>query len=404
MSEHEIKCQAAHCSAAADEQLERQNRELTILYQVSEALNRSTDVHTALEQTLILVAEWLGLHSGWVWLLDAEERPYLAASLKLPPFLQRPAQMEGWLCLCLQTFVEGDLAGAANLNVLECSRLKKARSGSEGLRFHASIPLYLDKKKLGVMNVAGPEWCKLSFEELMLLNTIGNHVAVAVERARLAEESARIARLQERNRLAREIHDTLAQELGAISLYLESVDALLPSNPQKAGEQVRRALDLTREALGEARHSVQDLRASTLEGRTLGEALHDLTTQFTHRTGIETHLEIKAHSHNLPSQVEAELYRIAQEALSNVRKHAEAHCVRIQMLEQEHDQLILQIQDDGKGFPRSTCEERTTFGLLGMRERAEMLGGTLSVRSLQHEEEHGTIVFVRVPLRAATAS
>lgn len=404
MNQHEIKCQAMHCSTAADQQLERQNRELTILYQVSEALNRSTDVHTALERTLILVAEWLGLHSGWVWLLDAEERPYLAASLQLPPFLQRPAQMEGWLCLCLRTFVEGDLEGAANLNVLECSRLKKAKSGSQGLLFHASIPLYLDRKKLGVMNVAGPEWHRLSPEELMLLNTIGNHVAVAVERARLTEESARIARLQERNRFAREIHDTLAQELGAISLYLESVDALLPTNPQKAGEQVRRALDLTREALGEARHSVQDLRASSLEGRTLGEALHDLTTQFTHHTGIETHLEVKTHSHNLPSQMEAELYRIAQEALSNVRKHAEARCVTIQLLEQEHDQLILQIQDDGKGLPNPTSEERATFGLLGMRERAEMLGGTLSVLSLQDGEEHGTIVFVRVPLRTAPTS
>jgi len=102
--------------------------------------------------------------------------------------------------------------------------------------------------------------------------------------------------------------------------------------------------------------------------------------------------------------VEAELYRIAQEALSNVRKHAEAHCVRIQLLEQEHDQLILQIQDDGKGFPRSTCEEHASFGLLGMHERAEMLGGTLSVRSLQQNEEHGTVVFVRVPLRATPAS
>ncbi len=402
MDQQEIQCQGKRCSVAAEKQLELQNRELTILYQVSEALNRSTDVHTALEQTLILVAEWLGLHSGWVWLLDAEERPYLAASLQLPPFLQRPAQMEGWLCLCLQTFVEGDLAGAANLNVLECSRLKKARSGSEGLRFHASIPLYLDQKKLGVMNVAASEWRMLTPEELMLLNTIGNHVAVAVERARLAEEIAHIARLQERNRLAREIHDTLAQELGAISLYLESVDALLLTRPQRAGEQVRKALALTREALGAARDSVQDLRASSLEGRTLGEALHDLTTQFTHHTGIETHLEVRAQAHHLPSHMEAELYRIAQEALSNVRKHAEAHCVGIQLLEQEHDQLILQIQDDGKGFSLPIGTEHATFGLTGMRERAEMLGGTLSVRSLQQSEEHGTIVFVRIPLRTAS--
>lgn len=382
--------------SGAEERLERQNRELTILYQISEALNSATDVHTALENTLILVAEWLGLHSGWVWLLDAQSRPYLAASLNLPPFLQCPAQMEGWLCFCLQRFVEGGMEGAGNINVLECSRLKKAKSGSEGLRFHASIPLYLGEKQIGVMNVAGPQWCKLNRDELMLLSTIGNHVAVAVERARLAEESARIARLKERNRLAREIHDTLAQELGAISLYLESVDALMPDHPQKAAEQVRRALELTREAMAEARHSVQDLRASSLQGRTLNEALDDLVTQFTHHTGIEAHLEVKMHHYDLPSQVESDLYRITQEALSNVRKHSGGRCVSIQLTEDEHEVLSLQVQDNGKGFSTSTMQNGGTFGLLGMRERAEMLGGTLAVKS---SKGRGTIVLVRVPLK-----
>lgn len=396
MNEPEIAAEELLAPPGTDKQLERRNRELTILYQISKTLNSSTDVHSALESTLILVAELLALRSGWVWLLDAEDRPYLAASLNLPPFLQHPAQMEGWLCHCLNTFVEGDLEGAANVNVLECSRLKKAKSGSQGLRFHASIPLYLGKKKLGVMNVAGPEWCGLGREDLRLLNTIGNQVAVAVERARLAEEGARIARLQERNRLAREIHDTLAQELGAISLYLESVDALLPIDPQKAVEQVQKALGVTREALAEARHSVQDLRASSLAGRTLSEALHDLATQFTHRTGIETHLEVKMRRYDLPSQVESDLYRIAQEALSNVRKHSGGRCVSIQLLEDEHETLTLRVQDNGKGFAPSTEEKNSTFGLLGMQERADLLGGTLSLKS---SKEHGTVVLVHVPLK-----
>jgi len=396
VNEPETDIEGSLAPQKTEKQLERRNRELTILYQISKTLNSAIDVHSALESTLILVAELLELRSGWVWLFDAASRPYLAASLNLPPFLQRPAQMEGWLCLCLNTFVEGDMEGAANVNVLECSRLKKAKSGSEGLRFHASIPLYLGEKKIGVMNVAGPEWRKLGREDLRLLNTIGNQVAVAVERARLAEESARIARLQERNRLAREIHDTLAQELGAISLYLESVDALLPNNAQKAGEQVQKALSVTREALAEARHSVQDLRATSLEGRTLSEALHNLATQFTHRTGIETHLDVKMHRYDLPSQVESDLYRIAQEALSNVRKHSGGRCVSIQLAEEEHDTLTLQVQDNGKGFAPPTKEENSTFGLLGMRERAELLGGMLSIKS---GKQRGTIVLVRVPLK-----
>src|SRR5581483_8778305 len=104
MNEPEIAAEELLAPPGTDKQLERRNRELTILYQISKTLNSSTDVHSALESTLILVAELLALRSGWVWLLDAEDRPYLAASLNLPPFLQHPAQMEGWLCHCLNTF------------------------------------------------------------------------------------------------------------------------------------------------------------------------------------------------------------------------------------------------------------------------------------------------------------
>ncbi len=95
-------------TSALAERLERRNRELGILNSISEALNRSADVHAALRSTLALVAELLGLRSGWVWLLDSEHRPYLAASRHLPPFLQEPERMEGRLCLCLDAFMRGD--------------------------------------------------------------------------------------------------------------------------------------------------------------------------------------------------------------------------------------------------------------------------------------------------------
>lgn len=185
--------------------------------------------------------------------------------------------MEG-SCYCLDTFKQGDLNGAANVNVVTCSRLCWLQEGTEGLRYHASVPIYAHDHKLGVLNVAGPEWRRLSPEELRLLHTVGDMLGVAVERARLHARSAESGATEERNRLAREIHDTLAQGLSGIALQLEAAEAMLQagSEPIRVSEAVGRALQTTRESLDEARRSVLDLRAAPLEGRTLAEALEAL--------------------------------------------------------------------------------------------------------------------------------
>src|SRR5207249_2164337 len=116
---------------------------------------------------------------------------------------------------CLSAFRSGELT-AGNIDVMECSRLRAAvaatdRARTRGLRYHASIPLYFGDRPLGIMNVAAPAWRKLTARELDLLSTIASQVGVAIERARLAGESVRVARAEERTRLARDIHDTLAQ-------------------------------------------------------------------------------------------------------------------------------------------------------------------------------------------------
>ncbi|MDQ3328200.1 MAG: GAF domain-containing sensor histidine kinase [Chloroflexota bacterium] len=376
------------------ERLANRTRELAILNAISEALNGARDVQTALENTLTLVAEFFGLRSAWVWLLDPKGRPFLAASRHLPLFLREPARMEGWLCLCLQRFTRGDFDGAANIDVLECSRLKDATSGSEGLRYHASISLHLGSTRVGVMNVAGPDWRRLSAEELQLLHTIGNQVAVAVERARLSEEGARAAQLEERNRLAREIHDTLAQQLAGVALHLETADAMLPERPLDAHERVRSAMGLVREGLDEARRSVQGMRAAPLEDASLNDALHRLAAQFTSETGVQTSVQIQAALPIISADAEAALYRITQEGLTNVRKHAAARNTTIR-LDLESGQLRLLVRDDGRGFDHEVEQQDQGFGLMGMRERARLLGGDLAVEST---DGRGTVLTVRLPL------
>src|SRR5438874_2488599 len=376
-----------------------EERELSILNAVAEALNSSPDVRQALERTLGLVADLLGLRTGWVWLLDQDtNRFYDAAEREMPPYLQERVRMAGRRrCWCIDDFRDGDLT-PTNIDVMECSRLQPAFRGKSapmaaGLRYHASIPLYFQDKPLGIMNVTGPEWRKLTAEELRLLSTIANQVGTAIERARLAEDATRLARVEERARIAREIHDTLAQGLTAIALNIESAMHRMDSRPEQARERLERALSMARENLEEARRSVLDLRTtSQLAGRPLSEALAALARTFTSDTGIAVRVQADG-SLRLPIRTEAELFRIAQEALTNVRKHARARSVKVELRRRSH-MVALSVKDDGHGFALREVHGDGQ-GLIGMRERARLLDGQLQIRSRQGE---GTTVTARVPL------
>jgi two-component system, NarL family, sensor kinase len=384
-------------SSNNDKDLRRLNHELSVLNAIARELNRSVNLGEALEFTLAQAAELLGLRTGWIWLMNEDSaEPYLAAAQNLPPALaDDPRRMDGGgYCYCLDTYKRGDLDGAANVNVLTCSRLDGLVDGTDGLRYHASIPLYSGEKKLGVMNVASPGWRSLSPEDLQLLYTVGDLLSIAVERAGLFARSTRLGAVEERNRLAREIHDTLAQGLTATALQLESADALLDdADSEKAHGPLRRALSLTRSNLEEARRSVLDLRAAPLEGRPLSGALKALVDRWEAETGIGARYRAVNGSRPLPPRVEAALYRICQEALTNVARHAGAERVTVRLVATP-DRVRLVVEDDGRGFDAFDVPE-DRHGLVGMRERAEMLGGTLEVRS---DPGAGTRIEANVPL------
>src|SRR5579859_3355380 len=157
--------------------LQQRNRELSILNVIAESLNRELDLSRALHSTLSHVVELFHLRTGWIWLLRDTEPDfdfYLAAALNLPPALSKsPHKMEGW-CYCRETYEEGDMAGAANVNVVQCSRLKGLGKGTDGLRYHATVPLYAHGKPLGILNVVGSDWRELSPDDLRLLYTVGD--------------------------------------------------------------------------------------------------------------------------------------------------------------------------------------------------------------------------------------
>lgn len=379
------------------ERLKQLNRELSILTSVAEAWNRQVDLNQALNTVLAQVGDLLALRTGWVWLLnDRTGQSYLAASKDLPPGLaNNPRLMEG-SCYCLRTFQNGDLEGAANVNVIGCSRLNDLVDGTGGLRYHASIPLYAqDDRKLGVLNLASPDWRELTLDELQLLHAVGDLLSIAIERARLFEEREQLGALEERNRLAREIHDTLAQGLAAIALQLDSAEALMDAGdtPQEVRRRVRQALTLARDNLKEAWRSVLDLRAAPLEGRTLVEAVEELARRTASEAGLEINVKVIGGGRPLSPRIEAGLYRIVQEALANVVTHADADRVEVG-IETTPEQIGLIIEDDGRGFNTEDVVDGR-YGLVGLNERARLLGGELVLES---SAGVGTRLKIHVPL------
>ncbi|HEX5438021.1 MAG TPA: GAF domain-containing sensor histidine kinase [Gemmatimonadaceae bacterium] len=375
------------------------DRDLGILNALAQALIHSRDLAQVLHTALDTVAGLLALDTGWVWLTDETTGDaQLAATRNLPPGLIQYPQLMAGPCYCLDTYRAGDLRGAANVNVVRCSRLSRLVEGTNDLQCHASIPLYADDRKLGILNVASRDWRELSAGELDLLYTVGALVSLAIERTRLAARSVRLAAAEERNRLAREIHDTLAQSLAAITMQLETADALATSNDDaRLADTVQRALTLTRATLDEARRSVMDLRPAPLEGRRLTDALRELGDELsaTGPSPLDIRVDWEGDDQGLPPAVEIGLYRIAREALANVARHAGASRATVHV-RRTRENVRMRIQDDGVGFdPLRTPPAR--FGIVGMTERARLLGGMLHVESGPNA---GTIIDVELPLRS----
>jgi signal transduction histidine kinase/ligand-binding sensor domain-containing protein len=202
--------------------------------------------------------------------------------------------------------------------------------------------------------------------------------------------------LEERGRLAREIHDTLAQGFVGISSQLDAVALTLNGHVDMARKHLELARKMVRHSLTEARRSVMDLRASALEGHDLPSALSEAAHQWTAGSPVQVHVDVEGDSGPLPEETEQHLLRIAQEAVTNAVKHARASQVNIH-LEMANRKLSLRVADNGRGFEQDEAfsELGGHFGLLGMRERAERLGGELRLHS---EPGHGTEVAVTVPI------
>lgn len=219
-----------------------------------------------------------------------------------------------------------------------------------------------------------------AFVGLFVVKLVGGQKGARKALAEHATTLEELATSRERNRLARELHDTLAHSLSATAVQLEAVKALWDTEPDRAKEMLDQSLEAARGGLGEARRAIQALRASPLEERGLFGALDQLGAAAAARSAISVDVSLTADIEELEPQVEQAVYRIADEALTNVVRHSGATHADLSLARRGR-LLQLHVSDNGSGFDTSRAAPNGHVGLQGMRERAQLVGGSLVVDS-----------------------
>jgi len=265
--------------------------------------------------------------------------------------------------------------------------------GDAAPRSAAAVPLLLQGRPIGVL-VAGSDSPDAPFDavDAEVLEALSSHAALTYETARLQEQSRTLARWEERNRIARDLHDSVSQMLFSLQLHARGLEAVLRDAPEGARKGAAEIGRLSREALTEMRGMIRQLRPTGLEeGLLTGLA----------RYGASIGLSVACDAgelRQLPEYVETALWRIGQEALNNVRKHAGVERAEV-ALAFERDEAVMTVVDRGAGFherrERLATASECGIGLATMRERAESLGGRVDISSAPGE---GTRIVARVPL------
>ncbi|GGE07029.1 histidine kinase [Marinithermofilum abyssi] len=259
-----------------------------------------------------------------------------------------------------------------------------------------AVPLFLRGKGIGVLWVGSeckPRRRAFDDSDLEVLKAVAEHIGLAMESARLEQQKQELAVSEERNRLARDLHDSVNQKLFSLSLTAKgAIGVMREENPllQESLEDIHR---LSQEALREMRSLIWQLRPQGLE-----EGLATALKKYGSQLGLTVYTHVEG-VHELPRRIEEALWRIGQEALNNVSKHAETEEVDVN-LQIEPDEVTLEVRDQGKGFSpeldSSTAGRRWSLGINGMKERAELLGGSVWIES---RSGAGTTVRAHVPVK-----
>jgi len=256
-----------------------------------------------------------------------------------------------------------------------------------------NLPLILGDDCIGALIIRLPSDRHFTVQQIELAQALAHQATLAVKLTQLAQESRQASLLEERNRMAREIHDVLAQAFTGILMQLQAATRFVATKPEQSSSCIARAQDLAREGLAEARRSVWYLYQSDSQHHDLLSALTRITEQLTAETSVQAQVRVQGTPYSLNAEVGMNLLRIGQESLTNALRHAQAQTIHIN-LTYESDRLQLRVRDDGRGF-EPQHQISSGFGLKGMQQRCDRIGAQLEIHT---QPGVGTEVIVVMPL------
>ena len=394
-------------------ELQRQTEKLSTLNTLAVTVGQSLDLDEVLRSALDEVLELTRLGAGWISLRDEHgAKSRIVASRGLPERAALAHAHCAWnQSVCASVFESGRPQVFHDGQPHPCPAAGYLQK--DGLVFRACVPLKSKDLVLGVMSLAGgasSDMWMFTEDSLDMLTAIGRQIGIAVENASLYEElrQKEVLRRQllersitlqeeERKRIARELHDQTGQRLTSIIMTLGVLEEVV-STPE-ARAHVHDLRNTVAQILKEVRDLALHLRPAVLDDLGLLAALRHYLKGYQNRFRLLVDFHVLGlDGKRLPPEVETALFRIAQEALTNVARHAQAHSVTV-LLEDRGASAMLIVEDDGRGFDVARVMDSRphegNLGLYGMRERASLLGGTLTIESTPGR---GTTVFVRIPL------
>jgi signal transduction histidine kinase len=387
----------------ASEKLARGQAEA--LTQALDALATETNPDKIVEHVLRTVIAQLNSHSDSVWLKDpatelmifqfgvdgrfkTKHEPEVAAITPSLPIHALAAWQE--------VFATGK---PSFMDVRESAYFPwRATLLERGLIACLWVPMLIHNKVEGLIGVRFTQLRTFRPEELHLAQSLANQAMLAIQMARLSVQRQQTAMVLERNRVARDIHDTLAQGFTGVIAHLEAArGAISQKKTEKISDHLERAGDLAREGLREARRSVQAIRPLALEEKPLTEALGHLIQRMTTGMGMKANLTTRGEPVGLSQEWENNLLRIGQELVTNAIRHSKASTFDV-MLAFETTEILLDVQDNGRGF--DPAKRNDGFGIRGIRERVNEMGGTFTIQSA---DGTGTVISIVLPIKTASA-
>jgi signal transduction histidine kinase len=389
-----IALEHATLFSLTDAELQKRVRFLSALNRVGHTVSQSLVVDHVLNNALEAVFEVMPVDACWIYLQrETENFLRLRAQFGFPEELA--ASVPGQQVTYGQG-VTGQVVQTGRVLLLNQVELESGEWSDEPViaggewRSLAAAPLLAKESIIGVLGMASRTDQAFTVDEVDLLQAIGNQIAIAVVNARLYRRSREVATLEERNRVAREIHDTLAQGFTGILIQLQAAERLSLKSPEQALQSLQEARELARQSLQEARRSVLNLRPTVLENHTLDQIMAREVQRLAQTSGLKADFILEGYPSPLSPEIEQNLYRISQEALTNISRHARASRVVV-CLVFESKTVTLTITDDGIGLNREGDQlppgaalnsgSNGGFGLVSIKERVSLMKGQLRLTS-----------------------